>query len=80
MFGKRVVQIMQWFLVFNGPNRSGARTKKYLEVGAGAKKFKCLELEQEPEIRVPVPQPCFIHSFKITLDFDSGKVGTTNHK
>jgi len=24
LLGKRVVQILQWFLVFNGPNRSGA--------------------------------------------------------
>jgi len=43
--GKRVIQIIRCFLVFNGPNHSG--------VGAGAKKFRCLELE----IGVPVPQP-----------------------
>jgi len=43
LWGKRVVQIKQCFLVFNRPNRSGA----------GAKRFICLELE--PEICVLVP-------------------------
>ena len=43
--GKRVVQIIQWFLVFNGPNRSGV----------GAKNFWVLE--PEPEICLPAPQP-----------------------
>jgi len=42
------VQIAQWFLVFIGPNRSGAGAKN-LEVGAGAKNFGYLELEQEPQ-------------------------------
>ena len=37
---------VQWFLVFNGTNRSGAE----------AKKSRCLE--QEHEIWVPAPQPC----------------------
>ena len=46
LWGKRVVQIMQWILVFNGPNRSGA----------GAKKFRYLE--PELEIWVPALQPC----------------------
>jgi len=45
LWGKRVVQIKRWFLVFNGPNRSGA----------GAKRFLCLKLE--PEICVLAPHP-----------------------
>jgi len=40
LYSKPIVQIMQWFLVFNGPNRSGARRKN----------FGRLELEPEPEI------------------------------
>jgi len=45
---KPVVQIMQWFLVFNfGPNRSGA----------GAKNFGCLK--PEPEIWLSTPQSWF---------------------
>jgi len=26
--------------------------------GSGVKNFKCLELEPEPEILIPAPQPC----------------------
>jgi len=48
LWGKRVVQIIQRFSVFNEPNY----------FGAGAKNCKCLELEPDPEICVPVPQPC----------------------
>jgi len=35
LWGKRLVQIIQWFLVFNGPNRSGADSgaKEMLEPG-----------------------------------------------
>ena len=29
LLGKRVVQIIQWFLVFHGPNRSGAGAKNF---------------------------------------------------
>jgi len=48
LWSEPIVQIIQWFLVFNGPNRSGA----------GAKNFRCLELE--PKIWVPAPQPWFL--------------------
>jgi len=37
LLGKQVVQIIELCLVFNGPNHSGA----------GAKKFRYLELEPE---------------------------------
>jgi len=40
LYSKPFVQIMQWFLAFNGPKRSAAR----------AKKFGCQELVAEPEI------------------------------
>jgi len=30
---------------------------KLLDVGAGAKKFGCSEVESEYEVRVPAPQP-----------------------
>jgi len=45
--------IMQLFSVFNVPNHFGA--------GTPAKTFRCLELELEPEpdILVPAPQPGF---------------------
>jgi len=29
LWSKRVVPLLQWFLVFNGPNRSGAGAKKF---------------------------------------------------
>jgi len=41
---------VQWTKSFWG------RIQKLLDVGAGAKKFRCLELE--PEMSVPAPQPC----------------------
>jgi len=47
LWNKPMVQIIQWFLVSNGPNR----------FGIGAKNFRCLELEPEPKILVPAPQP-----------------------
>jgi len=36
-FVGRVAQIIQWFLVFNGANRS--QSQKLPDVGAGARKF-----------------------------------------
>jgi len=33
------------------------RQFKLLDAGAGARKFRCLELEPDPEIWVPAPQP-----------------------
>jgi len=44
LWSKPIVQIIQWFLVFNGSNRSGAEPKT-------------LKLESEPEICVPASQP-----------------------
>ena len=38
LWGKRIVQTIQWFLVLNGPNRSGSEPKlKLPDIGAGAK-------------------------------------------
>jgi len=49
--GERAVQIIQRFLIFRGPNHSGSGTKKafIIGAGAGAKSFRCLDLESEPE-------------------------------
>ena len=43
LWGKLVVQIIQWFSTFNGPNH----------FGAGAKNFRC----QKPELEIWVPAP-----------------------
>jgi len=37
------------FFLFFGPNCSGAGAKKSQDVGAGAKKIRCPELELKPE-------------------------------
>jgi len=39
LWGKRVVQIIQWLSIYNGPNHSGA--------GTGAKNVYISELEPE---------------------------------
>jgi len=52
---------MQWVLVLNGTNRSGA--------GARAKNLGCLELEPEPEICVSTPQPWFQRLQTLPLAF-----------
>ena len=40
LWGKRVVEKKQWFLIFNGPNHSGAGFKTfYMLVGARAKEL-----------------------------------------
>jgi len=49
LYSKPFVQIMQWFLAFNGPKPSEAR----------AKNFGCLELVPEPEISVSAPESWF---------------------
>jgi len=36
-----------------------SRSHKHLDVGAGAKKLRCLVLEPDLEIWVPSQQPCF---------------------
>jgi len=36
-------------------------SQKRLEIGAGAKNFRCLELEQEPKIWVPAHSPAFTY-------------------
>jgi len=43
---------MQLFLVHNGPNQAGAGVKNF--IGAGTKKFRCLE--QEPWPNIPAPK------------------------
>ena len=53
---KRVVQITQWFLVFDGPNRSGT--------GTTTKKFRCPELE--PEIEFQLHSPGFVVAVVVT--------------
>jgi len=54
-WGKRVVQIIQWFSFFSGPNHSGPRAGAKIFQMLEPKKFRCLELE--PEIGAPAPQP-----------------------
>jgi len=58
--GKLVVQIMHCFSVFIGPNDFGSGVSLLnVEAGAGVKNFRCLQLEPEPGIWVPAPQPWF---------------------
>ena len=58
LWGKRIVQTIQWFSVSNGPNHL-SRSQKLLDVWAvaGVTNIRCLEPEPAPEIWVPAPQP-----------------------
>ena len=58
-WSKPIVQIIQWFLIFDGPNRSWPGAKKRLEFGSGSKHFR--RLEPEPEMWVPAHSPAFTY-------------------
>jgi len=59
LWGKRVIQIIQCFFLIFWTKLFWSRSQKLLDVGAGTKKFRCPELDPEPEICVPAPQPWY---------------------